>query len=952
MKAGFALLPTNLIQFIFLLLDARDLGLFTLIGCKSLNRRIFKDIREINIAHNPEKQLSWPSLFLRSFSKLNSLVVGDCDQEHGVYMPGLDLSHLPDTLTRLELHLANGFLSLLSFDSPTLEHFCHSATLLPLHSMFPHLQHLHFKNNYSLGKFEFRNLPICASLSSLPLRTLTLSPLSISINELFELPSCLEELTVIPDTWKVEPPANVAPSSTGTATPSSSSQSLHDSSSSSTRAKLCEKSSSLPPNLTKLDLRNLSFFKFDFLPLCEQLRDLRLSWDDTKVIHRAGAKFDLASLPRHLLTFHLRFTSMEVSYASLALLPTTLTDLRLYVFGEAPLTSRVWNWTAFPRSLRILHLFTLSNPPLMESFNDFPSGLADLATNICIPLSRPLAWHTNDIDLLTLPNEADRLNELPASLVRLLRSPPTTELSPLDFDHPQVLEFEASVGEPIVLYADRLSHCRRIQLLNHKVDRPRRALREMLSQLPLESFGGSAVNLHYTLHQLIQLSTNAGTDSEKSSSCSGETHPRLPSNLKEIDFHQYRDGWDIPDLSLLKDENRFPHLKSMSFPSHWCCSLLACLPQHLTYLDIVSRPMNYSLLSTVPVDTFCFRALDLFPMLPRSLIVARLYACFMDTGNVFALLPPKLQDLFIQDIPLPDKIMKHHSPLIPIDQLLHLPRTLTRLTLPAATDYGLLITSSKDIQLLHSFFNERPQMIDFNIWFRAQSLCELSLSPLYQCYLRGLNLLLDWPFASSFGLPKAMFQLLRIPLHHLMPSRSLHLALCDHHHRKQTSPLLLVPSPHSSKLSPRTAQNSSSMPSSSTNVSPSSESVSAEGSTGDATFAQVSKSSSSWRRIFSSKSNKSDEVASFKPIKKSSKKTIPLRKLKESMFLDPLTETPHVLISDSASNFGNSGIEYALAYKAYIEEKEKVYCEKEGIPHLTYIERLREGFKKDIHPNF
>ena len=109
------------------------------------------------------------------------------------------------------------------------------------------------------------------------------------------------------------------------------------------------------------------------------------------------------------------------------------------------------------------------------------------------------------------------------------------------------------------------------------------------------------------------------------------------------------------------------------------------------------------------------RPLEMFRSFPRTLLRLRCSFPYLYEGNIFALLPPKLQELHLLGCKAG---FTQTSPNIPVDQLFHLPTSLTRLTLPAydKMSEGIRLYSVADVELLQRFFAERPQLRTFSIW--------------------------------------------------------------------------------------------------------------------------------------------------------------------------------------------------------------------------------------------
>lgn len=934
------ILTDDILASIFLHVDARDLFKFVLIGCNSLNTRLFTHIKELNVQWDPSKRDFWHGHFIRSFPNLATFRVGDSTSNEGPYLPGIDIHDLPKSLTRLELYIANGFLALLSSPSVDPQVFCASAKPLDLPNMFPHLQHLHFLNNYTLDNGP--NFDLTSVLAPLPLLTLTISP--IRLQDICNLPSTLTELKAIPARYIWDSDfrklrlAQDALGAAPTATPAREAQDLD--ASTSTSEALLDKPHLLP-NLTKLDLLQLDQLHPLLLPeLPRSLKHLRLEFDDVACLQRPGEVFSLSILPPHLISFNLRHISALLLATDFPGLPKSLTDLRVCVAKVEPPAMNTSMWPTLPRQLKVLHLFTISIDPLLwrdHVLEELPRSLVDFATSestmrLCISRRRA------DGSYIPTSIEYERLYELPSTLRRIVSRPPRSDLLPSEILEPGMREMSALACDPIADYSDRLAGCSRVRLVqtNFKdFSSCSPALMSLLKTMRLKSFEGSYLKMHAMLQQHSAPSTTPGTASSSSIQENALDAPNRdsasPSSpLEEIILYCDSDDTNPPDMAYLRDENRFPNLKTFCFASPSNTHLLTCLPPTLTHLDIVFEQLiPYADFKKLPTSPLVWRAFDLFPLLPRTLIYARLYACLMEAGNVFAFLPPKLETLIIHGMEsankfLPEKVL----PFIPVDQLFHLPPAITRLTLPlfGNSGQGLLITSSEEIRSLQAFFALRPQLVHFQFGYDFET--ETPSNIIFSFRYAPIRFWLQTAFRQSNTAAHWFCP--------LMPSRSLALAIRDMGERSTRS---LVTSTETLKSRPRLPLASSSAASASSSSTtaqkPDSEEIVASSSDPmESGESKPKRAPSFWKQMFSS--NTSEKK--FKPNKPNSRKPI---KVPYSLTEFTVLQEP-IYPARDAAHLTATSLEYAIAYKQYHIEKERKACIKKNILYQTYEELLNQ----------
>lgn len=810
-------LADEILEALFFYIDARDIFKFVLQGCKSLNARIFTHVKQLRVDWNPAKRDYWHGHFIRSFSRLHTFTIGDPSSCDGPYFPGIDIRDLPKSLTRLELHIANGFLSLLTTASTDPQEFCKTAKPLDLARMFPNLQHLHFKNNYSFNQ-KLPNVDLPSVLASLPLRTLTISP--IRLHDLYRLPRTLTEITAIPnraDSYDGDPP-RVNPNEVWA--PEHPDSDKADATLNASSSEHLPAKRQLPPNLTKLELLQLNQrWSSNILKFPRSLKHLRVEFDDITCMQLTEYTFNMKLLPPNLESFNLRCISARIVADDFMHLPHSLTDFRICVLRTLPRNNESM-WSLLPRQLKVAHLFTLMISEV-NTVSTIPPSLVDLGTSEHSLRYRDQTTNVIPPTLARITYRPPRF-DLPSSVLNRSsfelesQQPP---LNPLEASRPifreqPLLEMSHLVSDPLP-YADLLTECSSWTMTgtSPSEDRPSSALISLLQTLPLKHFRGTGQALLSTLHQLWSPPNTPEMPSSSATQESGfpganDIVSRRSCLLEEIELYNTRDTSITPDMSFLKDENRFPNLTKLCFASAWNTHLLACLPSTLTHLDIVSEPIvRYAYFNEADQDPLKWHALDLFPLLPRSLRYARLYACMMQSGNVFALLPPKLETLIIHGMEMANEFLpKKVRPHVPVDQLFHLPPSITRLTLPSfGNPSGLLITSIEELKLLQQFFSLRPQLIQFQMWldYRLEGFVNEEERPI----IHPMLLYSGVRFWSSTELRHD--NTCSYWYSPLMPSRSLEIAareICERrpsNNRNPTAPFAQNPSYSSMDLSPR-----------------------------------------------------------------------------------------------------------------------------------------------------
>ena len=181
------------------------------------------------------------------------------------------------------------------------------------------------------------------------------------------------------------------------------------------------------------------------------------------------------------------------------------------------------------------------------------------------------------------------------------------------------------------------------------------------------------------------------------------------------------DGLNFADWRHLAKEERLSSLTSLSFGYYWFPHLVETIGLRLTRLNLIGASWYEELMFTGMMTSSKLVSYQLFPLLPPTLLYLRANVCRLREGNVFALLPPKLVELHIHGCK--ESFSKGLNPLIPVDQLFHLPISITRLTLPAYdwqlySSHALRIHGPNDVALLQLFFSQRPQIASFSIWRR------------------------------------------------------------------------------------------------------------------------------------------------------------------------------------------------------------------------------------------
>lgn len=739
--APLVLLDPACYRLVFQRLAATDIALLAGTGCKALRKRIFS-LDALHLRFEPTKKLLFPKDFLSSFTTLKSLIIGDPTSHDGPYMPGLDISVLPSSLTRLEVYTSNAMLSLYKLTSPLAITAQTSATPLPLKNMFPEMQHLHFLNGYHSVIHPFPGIELMSEVSQLPLVSLTYSPMITDIVSLGTVPSTLTQLKVICRNWMQLP-----------------------------RAK--EKSSppplqvNWPSSLQSLDIRDLNvdaLYLIDCTTFPKGLQRLRLEVRDSESANNRKTQLNLTKLPASLISFRLRHVGYILPDSTLSTLPPQLDELRLYIHSIRNETTNPSVYELLPRTLRTVHIFSSDDSPSRGNFyENLPPGIVDFCCDRPFGLYAPVVTGNATLTSLpanlvrsrTTPPENDcRPDDLLPSSLRLYSTisldADTYSSSPLEkgtggagmsegdaeagaaqssssapsqvIRPTLLLDIDVPVGSPLADYAERFSKLKRLRILyNHS---------HSVSDKDLAFLYGSKI-------ETIVLGANKNVQTLSSLTKIEDVNTEFREHVTSLVVDHGKDGWNYAQWRHVKS-GALPNLRSMSFDHYWFPHLIHALPPTLTELNLI-RPVNWRELARYSgvIDGFG-RPFDVFPLFPPTLLKLRGHFCSLHEGNVLGLLPRKLQELHLFGC---EFSFTNIDPRIPIDQLFHLPTSLTRLTLPEyqpkkepgvatyVTPAALRIREVGDIQLLHRFFCERPQLISSNIWEEEYGRSIFDMSP-------------------------------------------------------------------------------------------------------------------------------------------------------------------------------------------------------------------------------
>ena len=689
-----------------------------------MRKSIFTSLERIHIPFEPTRRVSSSSPFLSNFRSLRTLILGDLLSSDGPFVPDFDLAALPPSITYLELNIANGNLALFKLSPTSLNASSHGTTCLPLKTILPNLQHLHFMNGYRINYDPFAGLDLLDEISQLPLLSLTYSPFYASFSSLSKLPSTLLYLKIDCTNWmKSESVVKVT----------------------------------WPKSLLSLDIRYLddhilSFLDFSSLPIA--LSHLRIQVSDSKA-NVTTSNLDLERLPSGLESLYIRHLGLKLNPTSLRNL-TNLHELRLYIGHIKDETSNVYQ--LLPRSLRTLHLFCARGSPQDGAYYDsLPRGLVEFCCDRPFGLYGPLsadpsiltgsdlydAYMSTDRPLAKLPSTLRRSRTTPSEndcspdeVIRLslssslhylpeaplsTKSTDTTigdgagmveaveiDTTPHSTDSPRstsssssipynIVDMDIPVGTAMLDWEDSLLNLKRLNVLRSGSTLVSDDQREFFKRLKLDSLAVGCFRCG---------------SAARSITCPKKGSPPALTSL-EIDF----DKTTHSDYNCLATQTAT--LRKLSYPSLWFLQLEKHFPPTLTDLELI-RPIDWALGTPFSGSVRAQgRPLELFKLLPPTLLRLRCAFPFLYEGNIFALLPSKLQEVHLYGS---YAVHSKTSPNIPVDQLFHLPRSLTRLTLPSydTKSDGIRLYSASDVQLLQRFFAERPQLRSFSVWKKHQ----------------------------------------------------------------------------------------------------------------------------------------------------------------------------------------------------------------------------------------
>lgn len=725
MESSFTSINADCARLIFERLEAHDIAHLANTGCKAMRKRVFSSIETLHVSFKAANlKIASPISFVSECGALKTLVLGELHATDGPFVPGLDLAKLPASITHLELNIANGTLALLKLSSTSLNASSHGTTCHPLKTIMPNLQHLHVMNGYRLDYDPFPGLDILDELSQLSLLTLTYAPFYVTLPSLNKLPSTLVALKIDCINWmKSESVVKVK----------------------------------WPKSLKSLELLNVDGNVLGFLDnqdLPTGLERLRIDVDDAKS-EQMKSTFNLETLPSSLLSLHFRYIGLTIPKKVFANLPPKLDELRLFLFEISNLDEGTSVYELVPRSLRTLHLFCVAGSPQQGAFYDhLPRGLVDFCCDRPFGLHAPPAskdaGKASDADedqgTRALAGKGLQLATLPSSLVRSRITPPKVDCRPDDLlpislrqYRPNVIEEASSapsddavkgegagmveetedekasskaqekilpstitdidlpVGTAILDFEEKLSNVKRIGITESGSEIAKPELVNLLRRLP-----------HLTT---LEMGSNA-----VSKTLLETTNPKTEPvpHLDALIINHGRDGFNHGRWSHLAN-GPLATLQTFEYPLKWFTTVSDYMPPTLTELSLI-RPRSYIdeeiYTSIIPVMG---RPLELFKSLPRTLLRLRCGFPFLYEGNIFALLPPKLQELHLHGTKSGFWTV---PPNIPVDQLFHLPVSITRLTLPTydKTSEGIRLHGPGDIELLQRFFAERPQLRTFSIW--------------------------------------------------------------------------------------------------------------------------------------------------------------------------------------------------------------------------------------------
>lgn len=609
-------------------------------------------------------------------------------------MPGIDLSMLPPSLTRLGLHIANGHLALLNFPSGDLKHCKDAVQPIDIASMFPLLRDLSWKNGYSGIELPLGAYRPCATLSSLPLVSLTMSPVHMSLGDLIDLPSTLIHLTILCTGWMEADRTE----------------------------RKFDKKIGLPPSLETLDVRGLSVNFVEEWPY--SLSRLRLDFTSTTRLDTPALFRSLQHLPLALRSLHLGVLDLHIPSYVILSLPKELEELRLYAKSveskenSLPFVPCTSVYASVPRALKTMHLFCMQQSPSYGAcYDELPRGIVDFCCDQAFPI-----WSiSTSTDEVKQEFQSTCISpvEFPPRLVRVRVDPPREDFSWEELllsatssaASASVLRELAAVYSPVLFdMKETLSNLHTIRLLEG--DSPivpnffrRTELLEFLKSLRLRELWLSTPGNAHLMTRMASMEVEGSSTNSLVA-----PNPLLEDNrslLQSAGIHYGRDSRFKSSWANIA--HGWPNLTRLSTDWFRFEGILGFLPYTLTELDLVapSNDAYPSMVSSIH-DT---RAVALFPKIPRTVLYLRIAASSLNQAGVFSLLPPRIVELHVQEVTLVHIIGA--EPPIDVVQLFELPTSLRRLTLPS---YGIRVSAVQNVRKLYEFCACRPQLASFQLW--------------------------------------------------------------------------------------------------------------------------------------------------------------------------------------------------------------------------------------------
>lgn len=651
---------------VFELLTAYELASLYFSGAKDFQELMRKHVTRFTLFYNAHRRIAWPKNFLPLFPALQHVVIGGHDEHSYPRVPDIDVRLLPTGLITLELHIANGLLSVL--DPSKMEELAQKRIhLLPFKTLYPNLQKLEWKSllndtDAALKMLSFKSLPHQASL-----RSLKVSLTAFSVLDFDKFPTTLEELSIDTSNWVVN---------------------------------TSENPTQLPPHLTRLELYHVStYLKLDAWP--QNLTHLHLDFDSESWVLPYSIDRVLREspkLPSGLKSFYLNAPMYHLSVNLCEMIPEGIRDLRLYGYST--------NGEGEPEKSFAKKIPTLQNLVTLHFCLSQPGFKSDT------PFVRELPPSLIDFVVTTGPNARQpwEVAEMPKSL-RTLSSMPSTTFGLQHRQKPRGhIDLSCYPREALHSFPNSL-----LELQDSIVGY--QSFPKTLTRLSLQTYSNDGIPTKFDL-RAVRLPPNItdltlGLDNafDILKLCEG-----LPLVSLNVDFgtdklyeHEIPKGFDR-DAATSFEFSAFPRLKTLHFNPRFLVPplrgpWLQRLPASLTELSLVPARMQWQ--NDIP-PPYYLESWIIFRNLPRSL--QKFTACVSDLHfqEVFSMLPDGLTELYlcgkleagafgIVELAQSMQNLSFYEPI----ELDYLPLSLTKLMMPER---------SLEAKTYHSFFASRPQL--------------------------------------------------------------------------------------------------------------------------------------------------------------------------------------------------------------------------------------------------